>query len=45
MVLSIVSLYTCLSNDFNRLKVALLVVAQEQVVVVMAQALVGVAVP
>ena len=44
MVLSIVSLYTCLSNDFNRLKVALLVVAQEQVVVV-AQALVGVAVP
>ncbi len=45
MVLSIVSLYTCLSNDFNRLKVALLVVAQEQVVVVVAQALVGVAVP
>ena len=43
MVLSIVSLYTCLSNDFNRLKVALLV-AQEQVVVV-AQALVGAAVP
>ena len=45
MVLSIVSLYTCLSNDFNRLKVALLVVAQEQVVVVVAQALVGAAVP
>ena len=44
MVLSIVSLYTCLSNDFNRLKVAMLVVAQEQVVVV-AQALVGAAVP
>ena len=41
---TIVSLYTCLSNDFNHLQVALLV-AQEQAQVVVAQALVGAAVP